>query len=216
MEQWWKFGKSIFGIGRNYAAHAKELGNPLPSSVVIFSKPVGSYLPHSSALPIVIPSGVDMHHEVELGVIIGRRASRVSRKDASNHIAGYCLALDMTARNWQNDAKKAGLPWARAKGPDTFCPVGEFISAERFPRGPVTLWLTVDGKEKQRGSTADMIWNVDQLIEEVSSLFTLEPGDLILTGTPEGVGPVLPGQTIAAGIEGVCSYSWKAVAASKM
>lgn len=210
--------RTIFGIGRNYAAHAKELNNPVTKNnkeMVIFLKPTTSLLLHSSGLPIVIPTGAEVHHEVELGVIIGKGGKNIHRRDALSHVAGYCLALDMTARNWQNDAKKGGLPWVRAKGPDTFCPVGEFIEASRI-RGPVTLWLKVDGKERQRASTTDMIWPVEELIEECSSLFTLREGDLILSGTPEGVGPVLPGQTVTAGIEGICTYEWKAVAESRL
>ena len=207
----------ILGIGRNYAAHAKELGNKVtsnPKEMVIFLKPASSLI--GVGQPIVIPSGADVHHEVELGVYIGKEGKHIRREDAMSHVGGFCLALDMTARNWQNDAKKGGLPWLRAKGPDTFCPVGPRLSAAQLGSLPVTLWLTVDGKERQRSSTADMIWGIDELIAECSTLFTLKEGDLILTGTPEGVGPVLPGQTIRAGIQGVCEYQWKVIAESKL
>lgn len=120
----------------------------------------------------------------------------------------------MTARNWQDDLKKAGLPWDRCKGVDTFCPVGPFIAKDSLQL-PATIWCTVDGKPRQRGSTANMIWNVPQLVAEISQLFTLEEGDLILTGTPEGVGPVLPGQKIAVGIEGHGQCEWNIQAANK-
>ncbi len=200
--------KTIFAIGRNYVAHAKELGNPVPKEIVILTKPVCSLLPVSLGRPIVIPPGAEVHHELELGVIIGKRGKHIAREEALDHVAGYCLALDMTARNWQSDAKKQGLPWTRAKGPDTFCPVGEFLPRDSI-QGPVTLYLSVDGEERQRGSTANMIWPVEELIVELSSLFTLQEGDLILSGTPEGVGPVTGGQTIRCGIEGICDYSWK-------
>jgi acylpyruvate hydrolase len=193
-------------------AHARELGNAVPTQSVLFGKQRSSLLSHGQG-PIVIPSGATVHHEVELGVVIGKRAQRVSRNAAMDYVSGYCVALDMTARNWQDQLKKAGLPWDRAKGPDTFCPVGSFIARDALAL-PATVWCTVDGAERQRGSTSNMIWSVPELIEDISNIFTLEPGDLILTGTPEGVGPVLPGQTIVAGIEGHGQYEWKIVAAS--
>ncbi len=206
----------ILGIGRNYAAHARELGNKVhtdPKQMVIFLKPASSVLREGS--PIVVPRGAELHHEVELGVYIGKTGKNIPVSSALEHVGGYCLALDMTARNWQNDAKKNGTPWLRAKGCDTFCPLGPKLRVEEV-KVPATLWLTVDGKEKQRGSTADMIWNVAELIAECSSLFTLNEGDLILSGTPEGVGPVLPGQIIRAGIEGVCETEWHVIAESKL
>jgi acylpyruvate hydrolase len=204
----------ILGIGRNYAAHARELGNKVhtdPKEMVIFLKPASSLLRQGS--PIVIPRGAEVHHEVELGVYIGTTGKNIRKEDAMSYVSGYCLALDMTARNWQNDAKKNGTPWLRAKGPDTFCPVSETIGSVKLP---ATMWLEVDGKQRQRGSTADMIWDIPELIAECSSLFTLNAGDLILTGTPEGVGPVLAGQVIRAGIEGVVTTEWHVVAQSKL
>lgn len=141
--------RKIIGVGRNYAAHAKELGNAVPSQMVLFFKPTTSLISHPGN--IVLPAGAEVHHEVELGVYIGKDGKNISEKDASSYISGYCLALDMTARNWQNEAKKGGLPWARAKGPDTFCPVGSFIPKEKV-NGDVVLWLNVNGKERQRGS----------------------------------------------------------------
>ncbi len=206
----------ILGIGRNYAAHARELGNKVhtdPKEMVIFLKPASSLLREGS--PIVIPPGAELHHEVELGVYIGKTGKNISKEKAMEHVGGYCLALDMTARNWQNDAKKSGTPWTRAKGCDTFCPVSRRFDAQQV-KLPATLYLSVNGQEKQRGSTADMIWNIPELIAECSSLFTLNEGDLILSGTPEGVGPVLPGQVIRAGIVGVCDTEWHVTATSKL
>lgn len=213
--EWVKNVRSIIGVGRNYAAHAKELANPVPSQLVLFSKPVTSLLPHGAG-PVVQPEGAELHHEVELGVIIGRGGRNIARADAMAHVAGYALCLDMTARNWQNDAKRDGLPWLRAKGLDTFCPVGPFIARDALPL-PATLTLSVDGQLRQRGSTADMLWPVDALLADISALLTLQAGDLILTGTPAGVGPVRPGQTMRAAIVGAGpELSWRVVAAAKL
>ena len=198
----------IIGIGRNYAAHAKELGNQVPSEMVLFFKPPSSFVCHPHDL--VLPNGAEVHHEVELGVYIGKDGKNIPKSEAANHIGGYCVALDMTARNWQNDAKKSGLPWARAKGFDTSCAVGTFVSKDKI-QGDVELWLKVNGVEKQRGTTADMIWNVDAVIEECSKVFTLKEGDLILTGTPSGVGGVAHGDVISCGIEGICQFEWRCV-----
>ena len=209
--------RKIIGIGRNYQAHAKELGNTVaenPKKMIIFLKPPTSFLAHSPSAAILLPKGADVHHEVELGVYIGRGGKNIAETDAMAHVSGYCLALDMTARNWQTELQKAGHPWARAKGCDTFCAVGDFI-----PKGdlslPAGLWLSVDGEMRQKGTTADMIYPVEQLVAECSNAFTLEEGDLILSGTPSGVGAVRAGQKIRAGIDGHGEYEWN-VANAKM
>ena len=147
------------------------------------------------------PRVTELHHEVELGVVIGKEGRDIPKSSALSHVAGYALALDMTARNLQNEAKKKGHPWSVAKGYDTFCPVSDFIDRDQLDWSSCTLWLKVDGQEKQRGSTSNMIFPIPDLLAFISSIFTLEPGDLILTGTPEGVGPVVPGQTITAGLD---------------
>ena len=132
-----------------------------------------------------------------------------------SHVGGYALALDMTARNIQSEAKKKGHPWSVAKGFDTFCPVSRLIETEKLSMAALAdtrLWLKVDSELKQSGSTKDMVFPVSHLISFISRIFTLEEGDMILTGTPEGVGPVRPGQTITAGIEGVVEMSFPVVA----
>ena len=177
-------------IGRNFADHAKELGNSVPSKPFYFLKPIASYLPAGSGRAIWIPSGCEVHHEgscctaehhhaqtnfimksiylflvlpffsaVELAVVIGSRAVDVRASDAHKHISGYALALDMTARNLQNEAKTAGLPWSRAKGYDTFTPVGRFLpkSLVADPQN-VRLALSVNGVVRQSGTTANMIF----------------------------------------------------------
>ena len=150
----------------------------------------------------VPPQCTELHHEVELGVVIGRGGKNIPETSAASHIGGYTLALDMTARDLQNEAKKKGYPWSVSKGYDTFCPVSSFISPDKIQLGDTRLWLKVDGVMKQDGNTRNMVFSVPYLISFISRIFTLEAGDVILTGTPEGVGPVKPGQTITAGIGG--------------
>jgi acylpyruvate hydrolase len=199
---WWEQTRTIYAIGRNYVAHAHELGNKPPKAPFWFIKPwssmVASGSPHQCA-----PGRTETHHELELGVVIGSLAKRVAPDEAMQHVAGYCLALDMTDREGQNQAKSEGKPWAQCKGWDTSCPVSDFIPAERVADpAALHMWLKVNGEEepRQHGTTANMIFSVPQLISALSHTHTLHPGDLILTGTPEGVGPVAPGDVIAAGI----------------
>lgn len=153
----------------------------------------------------------EIHYEVELGVVIGKNGKNIPEASAMSYVGGYTLALDMTARSLQAEMKKKGLPWSVAKGYDTFCPVSSFIEAEKITPGDSRLWLKVDGDLKQNGTTADMLFSVPGLISYISNIFSLEAGDLILTGTPEGVGPVKPGQTITAGIEGVMQMTFPVV-----
>lgn len=205
--------RKIIGIGRNYLAHAKELGNSVaesPKDMIIFLKPSTSFMRHSPTANIVLPRGADVHHEVELGVVIGKGGKHISPESAMQHVEGYCLALDMTSRNFQKASMALGQPWVRGKASDTFCAVGDFVPKSKV-QGPVTLWLDVDGERRQHASTSLMIYSVEQLIAECSAVFTLEEGDLILSGTPAGVGPVVAGQKIRAGIEGLCEYQWGVV-----
>lgn len=135
-------------------------------------------------------------------MVIGKTAKNVSPEGAFDHVGGYCLGIDMTARKWQQEAKEKKLPWTAAKGFDTSLPHSRFIPLEEVPDPHnLTLWLSVNGEERQRGNTGLMMFRIPQLISEVSRVHTLEPGDIILTGTPAGVGPVRRGDQIAAGIE---------------
>ncbi|KAJ2915240.1 hypothetical protein MD484_g5158, partial [Candolleomyces efflorescens] len=188
-------GKKIVAIGRNYAAHAKELGNAVPKEPFFFLKPTSSYV--ESGGKVEIPQGVVAHHEVELGVVIGKAGRDISQADAKSHISGYTLAVDMTARNIQDKVKKAGLPWSAAKGFDSFTPVGPFIPKSDIPSpDSLRLKLQINGVTKQDGPTSDMMFKIPQLIEHVSSIMTLEEGDVVLTGTPPGVGEVKPGDFV--------------------
>lgn len=156
----------------------------------------------------VPPKCSELHYEVELGVVIGKEGKNIPESSALSYIGGYTLALDMTARNIQSEAKKKGHPWSVAKGYDTFCPVSRFIEKDKINLDSTKLWLKVDGELKQDGSTSDMVFSVPHLISHISHIFSLEVGDVILTGTPEGVGPVKPGQVITAGIEGLVEMTF--------
>lgn len=197
----------ILCIGRNYAAHARELGNEVPEEPVVFLKPLTSLVGNGGK--VLLPSRTqDVHHEVELVLVIGKGGKDIPVSEALNHIDGYAVGLDMTARDVQNAAKKKGLPWTVAKGFDTFAPVGDFVAASRIPHPEkLQIKLTVNGEIRQDGTTADMIHSVAELVSYCSSLFTLMPGDLIYTGTPEGVGPVQDGDVLEAEITGLPKLS---------
>jgi acylpyruvate hydrolase len=146
---------------------------------------------------------------VELGVIIDKKCQNVSKEQAEANIGGYCLALDMTSRIIQNELKKQGHPWLLAKGFDTSCPCGDFIDKNQIDSSSsVNLWLSVNGKMRQNGQTRDMIFSIPDLIVYISKYITLEHGDLILTGTPAGVGPVKRGDQIEAGINGENQFKY--------
>ena len=169
------------------------------------------YLGYAKFLIQFPPKCTELHYEVELAVVIGNGGSKIAETKAMDHVAGYALALDMTARNLQLDAKKNGWPWSVAKGYDTFCPISDFIEKEKINPSDTRLWLKVDEEMKQNGNIKDMVFNVPFLISYISNIFTLEGGDVILTGTPSGVGPVNRGQTITAGIEGILEMKFPVV-----
>ncbi len=195
--------RKIFCLGQNYPEHIKEMHANVPDSPVVFIKPSTAVVHNGQ--PIVKPSFSNLlHHEVELYAAIGREGKNISLKDAPNHILGYGVALDMTLRDIQTQSKKSGLPWTVSKGFDTSAPVSDLIPAADVP-DPYNLELrcTVNGIEKQRSKTSAMIFKLDRIIEYISSVFTLEEGDLIFTGTPRGVSEVKPGDQIRAEIVGL-------------
>ncbi|KNA14532.1 hypothetical protein SOVF_106620 [Spinacia oleracea] len=203
-----EIGTKIICVGRNYANHAKELGNPIPKEPVLFMKPTSSYLVNGGT--IQIPSSMQhLHYEAELAVVIAKKARDVPESSAMDYIAGYAFGLDMTARELQSSIKAAGLPWLLAKGQDTFTPISEMIPKSAVPDPHnLELWLKVNGEVKQKGSTKDMIFSIPFLVSHISSFVTLLEGDVILTGTPEGVGPVKPGEKITAGITGLIDVNF--------
>lgn len=193
----------IVCVARNYAEHARELGNPLPDRAVLFIKPASSLLADGGTV-VIPPYGRDCHHEIELAVLIGRAAREVAEADALDHVAGYGVGLDLTLRDVQSAQKAKGLPWEIAKAFDTSCPLSDFVPAAQVPDPQrLHLRLTVNGELRQDGTSADMLRPVARLISEASGYFTLEPGDVLLTGTPSGVGPLNSGDRIEAVIEGV-------------
>jgi 2-keto-4-pentenoate hydratase/2-oxohepta-3-ene-1,7-dioic acid hydratase in catechol pathway len=188
----------ILCVGRNYAAHAAELGNEVPKEPLIFLKATSAVIGDGD--PIVIPSWAGrIEHEGEIGIVIGRRARNVSTKDAWKHVASIVPLNDVTARELQ---KKDGQ-WARAKGFDSFCPIGTPASAEG--RDPRTLEVItrVNGQVRQHGHASDMTFSIPYVVAYCSTFATLEEGDVLATGTPEGVGPLVPGDVVEVEIPGV-------------
>jgi len=195
--------RKVVCVGRNYADHVAELNNVRPKQPFFFLKPSSSILPPKSG-PVLRPSGVNMHYEIELGLVMGREVRDLEEKDekgAMDAISGYFLSIDMTARNVQEEAKKKGLPWSIAKGFDTFLPISEPIAKERIPDPHnINIWLSVNDQVKQQDNTELMLFRIPRLLSEISKVMTLQEGDLILTGTPKGVGPVKTGDVMKGGI----------------
>ena len=193
----------IICVGRNYRDHVKELGNDMPVEPLIFYKPPSSLLaPGDTVLLPALSSRVDF--EGELGLVIGKRVHKLAPDaDLRGVIRGYTLADDISARDLQ---KKDGQ-WTRAKGFDTFCPVGPLVSDEIDPIGGVTLETRINGELRQTGSTLDFIFSIPAVLSFITAAITLEPGDLILTGTPSGVGPLAPGDQVEVHIAGLGTLS---------
>jgi 2-keto-4-pentenoate hydratase/2-oxohepta-3-ene-1,7-dioic acid hydratase in catechol pathway len=187
----------IVCVGRNYAAHAREHGSDVPTEPLIFFKPPSALAGPGSAV-ILPPESHHVDHESELAVVIGRTCRKVSRDDALDYVFGYTCANDVSARDIQ---WKDGQ-WARAKGFDTFCPVGPWIETDLDP-GAVRVRCLVNGQTRQDASTEDMVFSVPVLVSFISHMMTLVAGDLILTGTPEGVGPMVSGDEVVVEVSGV-------------
>jgi len=190
-------GGKVLCIGRNYLAHAQELGNEVPAEPLVFLKPSTSLLPHGGTV-LLPPESERVDFEGELALVIGRRARRVGPESFSDVVFGVTPAFDISARDLQ---KKDGQ-WWRAKGFDTFCPVGPVLAAG-FDASDVRLRTWLDGDLRQDSRTSRMIFDLPTLVSWVSQAMTLEPGDLLLTGTPEGVGPLADGQLLELEIEGL-------------
>ncbi len=193
----------IVCIGRNYAEHARELNNPIPDQPVIFIKPASAILADGGT--IVIPTySSDCHHEVELAVLIGTDTKDIAATEALDRVAGYGVALDLTLRDVQSRQKEKGLPWEIAKAFDTSCPLSTFVPAAQVddPQA-LQICLKVNGTVRQDGNTASMMRSVAELIAAAAACFTLEAGDILLTGTPSGVSRIVSGDRLDASIEGV-------------
>jgi 2-keto-4-pentenoate hydratase/2-oxohepta-3-ene-1,7-dioic acid hydratase in catechol pathway len=197
----------ILCIGKNYAKHAAEMKSEVPRQPIVFLKPPTAVIGNGGQV-VLPPASENVHHEVELVAVIGTGGRFIDAADALDHVVAYAVGLDMTARDLQRRAKDGGLPWSVAKGFDTFAPLGPLVpAAEIEDPQALTLRLTINGEVRQEGSTADMVFPVADLVAYCSTVFTLEPGDLIYTGTPEGVGPVSAGDTLVAEATGCPTLS---------
>ena len=189
----------IFCVGRNYAEHAKELGNALPEAPVIFMKPESALL--APGAKFEYPSFTsDLHYEIELVLRIGKTAKNIVAANALSCVDAITVGIDFTARDVQAGLKSKGLPWEKAKAWDNSAIVGEwkpFNAEANADGGEILFSLTKNGQTAQSGTTQDMIYSFETLLEHISGYFTLSPGDLVYTGTPAGVGPCLPGDTLA-------------------
>jgi len=187
----------IVCVGRNYAEHAKELGNEVPKAPLIFLKPPSSVI--ADGEPIRLPSASQqVEFEGEIGVVIGRKLTRASLDEALGAIRGIVALNDVTAR----DLQKTDGQWTRAKGFDSFCPIGAETNGSP-DLGNLTVVTRVNGEERQRGSSAQMVFPIPVLLSYISGIMTLEPGDVVATGTPSGVGRLAPGDTVEVEIEGI-------------
>lgn len=196
--------RRIYCVGRNYAAHAREMGrDPDREPPFFFLKPADAVMPNGATIPYP-PRTANLHHEIELVVALGKGGRNVSEVGASRLIFGYAVGNDLTRRDLQLQARDAGRPWDTGKGFDHSAPmtaITPIAHSGELTRG--RIWLDVNGQRRQEADLADLIWSVSEVIAELSTLFELVPGDLIFTGTPAGVGPVVAGDRLEGGIEGV-------------
>ncbi len=205
----------IYCVGRNYVEHAKEMGFTGREPPFFFLKPADAL--------VVVPQGQtgtmayppltqSFHHEIELVVAIGVGGKNIAAADAARHIAGYAVGLDMTRRDLQNEMKKLGRPWCIGKAFDQSAPMGPITPAALVPRlSEAEIYVQVNGQDRQRSQIDKLIWNVAETIEHLSAAWELQPGDLIFTGTPEGVAAVVRGDTLEGGITGLGTLSVKVV-----
>ncbi len=195
----YRVGK-ILCVTRNYRAHAKELGNESPAQPVFFLKPASSIIGQAETA-VIPPFSHDCQHGIELAVLIGKWGKNIPPETALSHVAGYGIGIDLTLRDLQGDLKAKGLPWSMAKGFDTSCPLSEFIpSAQITNPQDLKLSLYVNDELRQQGNTAEMIHTIPNLISAASAIFSLEEGDILLTGTPAGVARIISGDRLRAEI----------------
>ncbi|HET8710760.1 MAG TPA: fumarylacetoacetate hydrolase family protein [Spongiibacteraceae bacterium] len=187
----------IVCVGRNYAAHAAELNNPIPTEPILFMKPASAACDFAQPLRIPHDRG-SVHHETELAILIGAHLSNADAKQAQRAIAGIGIALDLTLRDLQDKLKKEGQPWERAKAFDGAYPISHFIDATNIDLQNLSLQLYRNDHLQQDGNTSQMLFGVVDLIVEISKNFSLQPGDIVSTGTPAGVGPLQSGDRLVA------------------
>lgn len=200
----------IYCVGRNYAEHSREMGSdPTKEAPFFFMKPADALIASGSTLAYPQQTQ-NLHHEIELVIALGQGGTNIRTSNALNCIFGYGVGIDLTRRDRQFEAKKAGRPWDEAKGFDQSAPLSALAPATAIGHpGHGKIWLSVNGVERQCSNIADMIWSVPEIISILSRSFELKAGDLIFTGTPAGVGPLVPGDYIEGGIEGVARIEIK-------
>jgi fumarylpyruvate hydrolase len=199
--------RRVYCVGRNYAEHAKEMGFTGREAPFFFLKPADAV--------VVVPAGVtgtmpyppltsNLHHEIELVVAIGKGGKNIAAADAMGHIFGYAVGLDMTRRDLQLAQRDIGRPWDIGKAFDHSAPIGPITPTAQAPGvASAPIWVNVNDQMRQKSTVASLIWNIAEIIEHISAAWELQPGDLIMTGTPEGVGPVVQGDLMVGGIEGL-------------
>jgi 2-keto-4-pentenoate hydratase/2-oxohepta-3-ene-1,7-dioic acid hydratase in catechol pathway len=202
----WPPGKVVC-VGRNYAAHARELGNEVPKEPLLFMKPATALV--SLEAGFSIPEGCgEVHHEAEIALLIGDTLSEVKTTQAGEGIAGIGLALDLTLRELQSKLKQKGHPWERAKAFDGSCPLSRFVPRQAFDSlEDISLRFSINGQLRQQGSSAQMMFSILDLLAHISAVFTLQAGDVVLTGTPAGVGPLAVGDVLKLELPGYLKQS---------
>ena len=197
----------IYCVGRNYAEHAKEMGFTGREAPFFFMKPADAVVPPAGEAPVQMPYPSltsNLHHEIELVVAIGKGGKNIPASEAFAHIWGYAVGLDMTRRDLQNEMKKQGRPWCIGKAFEYSAPIGPVTPAAQAGNiEQADIWLQVNGQDRQRSQIGQLIWNIAETIEHLSQAWELQPGDLIMTGTPEGVGAVQVGDLLEGGITGL-------------
>ena len=196
--------RRIFCVGRNYADHVREMGgDPKADPPVFFTKPADAIVASGSVVPYP-PQTADLHYEAELVVALKSGGTDIAQEQALSHVYGYAVGNDLTRRDLQHAARGKGLPWDMSKAFDASAQIGAITPAERFGTpGAQSIWLQVNGQQKQRSQLTEMIWSVPEIIALLSGFVTLQPGDLIYTGTPDGIGPLQRGDQVRVGIDGL-------------
>jgi fumarylpyruvate hydrolase len=198
--------RRVLCVGRNYAGHRREMGGDERDPPFFFAKPADALAPGGGAIPY--PSATaDLHHEIELVIAIGSSGESVSPEAGASMIYGYAVGVDLTRRDLQSQAKAKGQPWEAGKGFDCSAPISP-IGRGAGPAADARIWLAVNGEVRQEGRIRDMIWNAAEIVAQASALWALAPGDLIFTGTPEGVGPLARTDQVTGGVDGVATLEF--------
>lgn len=197
--------RNIVATGKNYRKHILEMGHPIPEAPSFFQKPTSSFLEDGGVI-ILPPESKRVDHEVELVIFIGKRGHRLPVRDALSIVSGYGVGVDVSARDIQIADMKQMNPWFVSKGFDTFSPISRMKPVKDLGKvnpDDARLWLSVNGKVRQDNRTSDMIWNCSELVSRISQFMTLDEGDVIFTGTPEGVGPMVDGDKVECAVDGI-------------